>query len=399
MKNFIKYIGAITDNPFVPKEAKHTTTILLPELDTTEGIYRSLLPSYIFNGMPDYRVIIMGLTEKVGISHNAKDFIITEKLIKESDHIIFPFVSFPLQMAVDEIRDIKPSMKFSYYIDANYYLMPDSYPHAKEYKLAKMIDLIECNIKAVDQVIVTNKALKDYIADKLEERHKGVVFNTKIVWQPLFILPELTKVQYENKPVKGKVKVLIIGDEYHFTDINWIKGTLLNLKVKYKETIEIHIIGFNGKRGDKNYLSDLKFEYHERVSYFKYFELIKHIGPDVLLIPANKNTFNNTSKNYIKYIELAYLNVPVIAPNIRPYGNCPESQDNIIATNQNGFLCDTKEDYMMQIESIFTAKEKFDSVLDLAYATGVDYDIKAGNNIEILKKIYFPDDGPEKPTA
>jgi hypothetical protein len=399
MRNFISYINAIFQNPFIPKEAKHTTAILLPELHTTEGIYRSLLPSYIFNGMPDYRVLILGLTDKVGVSPNDKDFHITQQIANETDHIVFPFVSFPLQPVIDKVRIIKPSMKFSYYIDANYYLMPDSYPHAKEYKLAKMIEFIEANIKAVDQVIVTNKALKDYIADKLDERYKGIKFNTNIVWQPLFILPALMKTEYENKPEKGKIKILIIGDEYHFTDINWIKGTLKDIKAKYKNAIAIHIIGFDGKRGDKNFLSDLKFEYHPRVPYFKYFELIKHIAPDVLVIPANKNTFNNTSKNYVKYLELAYFNVPVIAPNIRPFGNSPNTKENLIATNQNGFLCDKKEDYMMQIESMFTTREKFDGVLGVAYATAVDYDITVTSNIEILKKIYFLDNGSENINA
>jgi glycosyltransferase involved in cell wall biosynthesis len=337
-------------------------------------------------------MVILGMTQKVGISNNAKDFVITQKLIKEAEHIVFPFVSFPLQPIIDDIRAVKPAMRFSYYIDANYYLMPDSYPYAKEYKVSKMIDMIEANIKAVDQVIVTNKALKDYIAEKLKERHPGVVFNTNIVWQPLFILPELMKTPYENITTPGKIKVLIIGDDYHFSDINFIKGILKDFKVKYKDTGELHIIGFNGVRGDKNYLQGLDFIYHERVPYFRYFELIKHIAPDVLLIPANKNTFNNTSKNYVKYLEMAYMNTPVIAPGIKPYSD-------LITTNKNGFLCNEKEDYFMQLEAMFNFREKFEDVLGHAYATTVDYNIAGENNIEILKKIYFTDDGNDKPTT
>ena len=61
----------------------------------------------------------------------------------------------------------------------------------------------------------------------------------------------------------------------------------------------------------------------------KYFELIRHIAPDILLIPANKNTFNNTSKNYIKYLEFAYMNIPVLAPDLTCYSD-------IIKTNDNG---------------------------------------------------------------
>lgn len=385
MKNFIAYINAISKNPYVPKDAKHSTAILLPEIDTTEGIYRSLLPSYLLNNEPDHRVIIMGLSEKTNVSNNNKDFEIPAKLIKECNHIIFPFVSFPLQPIIAEIRAVKKDMNFSYYIDFNYYQAPDTYPHASEYKLAKMEEIIETNIKSVNQVIVTNKALKDYIADKLREKYKEK-FNTNIIWQPLFVLPDVMQTEYENKPEKGIVKILLIGDEYHFSDINFIKGILKDLKNKYKNKLHIHIIGFDGKRGDKNFLQGLEFEYHERVPYFKYFELIKHIGPDLLLIPASKNSFNNTSKNYIKYLELAYLNIPVIAPLLRPY------QD-LVSTNENGFLCAEKEDYFMQVDSYFTDKAKFDSVLGPAYATAADYNIAIDGNVEILKNIYFPQYG------
>jgi hypothetical protein len=384
MKNFIKYINAINHNPVFPKPAKQTTTILMPELDTTEGIYRSLLPSYILNSLDDYRVIISGMTEKTKISNNAKDAEITLSLIKESDHIVFPFVSYPLQPIIDEIRQIKKDIMFSYYIDANYYIMPDTYPFANEYKLPRMIETIEANIKAVDQVIVTNKALKDYIGDKIKERYPDVKFNTDIVWQPLLIMPELFKTDYEMALDKKKVKILIIGDEFQFSDINFIKGILKDVKVKYKDSAEIHILGFNGIRGEKNYLQDLEFKYHERVPYFKYFELIKHIAPNLFLIPANGNKFADTSKNNIKYLEFAYLNVPVIAPNIKPYS------ENLIKTNENGFLCDKKEDYFMQIESFFTVQDKFTRVPDLAYTTASDYNITLDNNINILKSIYFP---------
>ena len=389
MKNFVNYINTINKDPFLKPKAKFNTAILMPELDTTEGIYRSLLPSYVLNGIDDLRIIVMGIREKVGLSPNEPDFDFDEKLVNEVDHIVFPFVSYPLQNIIETIRDFatrnfKKEMYFSYYIDANFYAMADSYPHAREYKLAKMIDNIEENIKAVDQVIVTNKTFKTYLIEKLKERHPNETFKTNITFQPLFILPDLMKVEFKTSKDRSKKKILLIGDEYQFSDINFIKGILKDTKVQYAVSTEIHIIGFNGVREKKNFLSGLNFEYHERVSYFKYFELIAHIAPDVLLIPANKNSFNRTSKNYIKYIEFAYLNVPVIAPNIDPYSN-------LISTNQNGFLCDDKGDYFFQIGAMFTTPEKFEASIGPAYALAAsEYNIVADNNIKNLRLIYFP---------
>jgi hypothetical protein len=384
MKDFIKYINAIIKEPVFKKPAKRTTTILMPELDCTEGIYRSLLPAYILNSLDDYRVIVAGISERTGVCINNREFYISAALIAESDHIIFPFVSFPLQPIIDDIRSMKADMNFSYYINANFYTMPDAYPHANEYKTAKMIEVIEANIKAVDQIIVTNEPLVNYITEKLAEKYPGVTFGTQPVIQPLFIRPELFKTNIA--PVvtgKSKVKLLIVGDESHFSDINYIKGILKDAKGKFKDALEIHIIGFDGNRGKNNYLKDLSFIHHERVPYFKYFELISHIAPTAILIPAQKNTFNNTSKNYVKYLEFAHQNITVLAPNLTPYSK-------IIKTNENGFLCEKKEDYLMQIEFLFSTPNKFDAALNLAYATAVDYNISLDNNINILKTIYFP---------
>lgn len=380
----MSYLKQMVDNPFsIKKSAAKTTAILMPEMDTTEGIYRSILPSFVINNLIDnYRILIFGICQKMKISNNEHDFLITKEMINQTDHFVFPFVSYPLQPIIQSIKEIKNNVHFSYYIDFNYYTVMDSYPFANEYKVAKMVNVIENNIKEVDQVIVTNRALKDYIADKIIEKYPDEKFNTLITCQPLFIPTDIIKnYTLESNPKPDKIRVLIIGDEYQFSDFNFIKGVLKDFKTKYKEKIEIHIIGFDGKKGDKNYLQGLDFIHHDWVPYSKYFELIHSINPDCLLIPANDNLFNNTSKNYVKYLEFAILNIPVIATDIKPYSD-------LIKTNENGFLANKKEDYLFQLETLITSKEKFDAVLDFAYTTAFDYNIIADNNIEIIKQIY-----------
>jgi hypothetical protein len=387
MKSFINYIQAISASPIILKKARLTTTILMPEFDTTEGIYRSLLPAYIINASDkDLRMLIVGMTAKMNVSHNAKDFHITEELIKETDHFVFPFVSFPLRQAVEDIKAIKPGVKFSYYIDSNYYLMPDAYPFSKEYKLKRGRDIIEDNIRAVDQVICTNDALINFVIAKLKENYPGVNFRTGFELQHLYILPDLMKTDIAHQVAKGQIKALIIGDEYQFSDINYLLGALKTFKEKYKEAFELSIIGWDGKRGDKNYMKGIEFNHYDRVPYFKYFETIHHIAPTVLIIPATKSAFNDTSKNYIKYLEFAQMNIPVIAPNILPYSA-------LISTNQNGFLCDDKDAYTFQLETMLSEPAKFEGVLGVALATAVDHNITDPSNLEKLKRIYFPGNG------
>ncbi len=384
MRNFVNYITAIANEPILQKKAKMTTTILLPELDTTEGIYRSLLPAYVINGSdPDLRVLVIGMTRKMNISYNERDFEIPEHIITETDHFVFPFVSFPLRGIIEEIKIIKPGVKFSYYIDSNYYLMPDGYPFAKEYKLKSAVETIEDNIKAVDQVIATNDSLIDFILAKLKEKYPGVKFGTTFELQKLCILPKIMETHATSEVTRGRIRALIIADEYHFSDINYILGILKDFKEKYKDTFELSIIGWDGKRGDMNYFKGLPVTHYASSPFSSYYETIRQIAPTILIIPGKKNQFNDTSKNYIKFIEAAYMNIPVIAPNIMPYSR-------LMKTNENGFLCDDKEAYTMQLETILPEPVKFESVLGVAYATAVDHIITDEKNIESLKKIYFP---------
>jgi hypothetical protein len=387
MKNFLNYINAVSTNPIIPKKAKMTTTILMPELDTAEGIYRSILPAYVINGTEkDLRMIIAGMTGKMNISINSRNFNISRKLIAETDHFVLPFVSFPLRPIVEEIKAAKPAMKFSYYIDFNYYLVPDSYPYSKEYKIKKIIEVIEDNIKVVDYVICTNNSLVDYIILKIKERHPGMNFGTPFEYQRLYILPSLMATDIAPEVVRGRIKALIIGDEYQFSDINYIAGILKDFKSKYKESFELNIIGWDGVRGEKNYLKGIDFNHYERVPFFKYFNLIHQIAPTVLIIPSTKKEFNDTSKNNVKYLEFAQMNIPVLAPNVKPYSE-------LISTNQNGFLCDDKDGYLFQLETMFSEPSKFEGVLGVAFATAVDYNITDPANLEKLKRIYFPGHG------
>lgn len=391
MENFVKYIKEISKNPILSERKEKTTTILMPELDTTEGMYRSILPSYVFTGHKQYRMLCIGLTTKMKISPNEKDFALFPKLIDETDHFVFPFVSYPLQPIIDVIREYRVKhnnnrpIRFSYYIDANFYLMPDQYPFAKEYNQAKMIEVIEANIKAVDQVIVTNKLLKNYIADKIKEKYTSETFNTLIAYQPLFVLPEITKAPIQDRPHKG-VRILIIADEYQFSDINYIKGILEFLKNQLKDKIEIFILGFDGKRGGKDFLTDLEFYYIPQSEFYKYFQTIRNIAPDCLVIPGKKTKFNETSKNYIKYLEFACMEIPVIAPDFEPYRT-------VIEPNRTGFLAKDKDDFKFQIETLISDSDKFKGVINFANALAtLDYNIAAKDNIDLLSQIYFPDE-------
>ena len=65
------------------------------------------------------------------------------------------------------------------------------------------------------------------------------------------------KTDYTNEVVKGKIKAIMIGDEYQFSDMNFILGTLKSFIAKYKDSFDLTIIGWDGKRNDKFYMKDI----------------------------------------------------------------------------------------------------------------------------------------------
>jgi len=108
------------------------------------------------------------------------------------------------------------------------------------------------------------------------------------------------------------------------------------------------------------------------------------------MIPGKKTKFNETSKNYVKFLEFACLEIPVIAPAFDPY-------QSVIESNRTGFLAKDKEDFLFQIDTLIEDKDKFRGVLNFAsaYAT-LDFNIASKDNIDLLAQIYFSDGKEQK---
>ncbi len=384
-KNYIERAVMAKDLSSFPqrKGFGYTTSFVIPELGTTEGIYRSLLPCMILNRDTNIRALPLGITSHLeSISVNEKQYEIREKAIQVSDHIVFPFVSYSLEPIINRIKEINPKLKISYFIDFNYYFIPESYPFSNEYGKADKIAIIERNIAMVDQIIVTNKALYNFLGPELSTKEHIKGRGTDMVYQPLYfdknLIPEdMARIV---NPEKEKRFGFVLNN-YHFSDINFIKGVLQDFMKEYSGKAQIVIIGFNGYHKGKNYLANINFEHHKTIPYFNYFETLNELAIDCFVIPAKPIPFNNTSKNYIKYLEFARLGVPVIAPNITPYSE-------IIEHNGNGVLCDKKETWTHQMKIFLEDPGKFEQQANMASATSLDFDINDKESIEKLMRIY-----------
>ena len=389
MEKFKDYMNKLKDakniSEFaVKKDFNYTVAFIQTETNTVEGIYRSLLPSFYLNNLTTIRAFPVGRSEQMNsVSINQKEYEIKRNLAEITDHIIFPFTSLPLKGVVEELKKINPKLKFSYYIDYNFYFIPDSFPFMKEYAGAEIIANIEENITVVDQVIVTNRSLYNYLSLELSKKDNIKGCKTDICHQPLYYDKSLfPKLPEENlKKDNKKVRFGIVMNQTHFSDLNFIKGILKEFLKNNSDKAEIVLMGWNGMYKGKNYLSNIDIEYHPPVPFFDYFEKLISLNIDCFIIPAKDNKFNTTSKNYIKGIEFTRLNTPIIAPDIDPYKE-------IFTHNDNAVLCKTKENWLFEMETFLKDPDKYYGLKDRAFVSILEKEISEKDNIENLLNIY-----------
>ena len=388
MKKFIEYTqhllnpGKKSDFP-VKKEFDYTVGFIQPEMGNMEGIYRTLMPSMYLTTETTIRCIPVCITiYQDSLSINQKEILLRKEFAQACNHIVLPFTSLSQEENIKNLKEHNPKLKFSYYIDYNYYFMPDSYPFVNEFGGADNIANIEKNIILVDQVIVTNNSLRNFLLFELSKKEHIKGCKTIISYQPLFFDKGFTEniTLVENKKRK-KVRFGMVLNKTHFSDISFIKGILKELLKKHSGEIELVVLGWNGDHQGKNYLESLNIEYHESIKFFDYFNKLNELDVDCFIIPGKVNKFNETSRNYIKYIEFTRIGKPVICPDFEPYKS-------IIAHNDNGILCGDKESWLHELETFLSDRNKFEVIKDRAFNNVLDYEISEVDNIKKLMDIY-----------
>jgi hypothetical protein len=74
-----------------------------------------------------------------------------------------------------------------------------------------------------------------------------------------------------------------------------------------------------------------------------YYKQLRNLQLDVLFIPLRKNTFNETSENYNKFLEAGLFSVPTMVYDLFPYNQ-------IIKNGDNGVLLSKKDDLIERLK-------------------------------------------------
>jgi len=349
-----------------------------------EGFYKMVVPGMAFNhSNPKVRCIFptMQMFDD-SLCQNDYDTILKRGLLKITDHLVFPFVSYNLADILIQAKEVNPNIKFSYHIDFNYYDMPDSYAFTDQYKSAEAFGIIERNISMVDRAFCSNANLSQFLNDHLKEKLKGS--GTQIAYCPImFDKRYISSMEGSQKYVKrNKFCIGIIAGRDHFSDVNFIRGALKEFMAKHSNQAEIVMLGYSGIHKTRDYMKGIKFEHIPYVNFFDYYQTIIDQAFNVVLIPSRANQFTKTSKNYTKWLEFTNINVPVLMPNMEPYNQ-------IVKHNITGFLCATKESWIDELTALLNDQTRKDGIMDSAYLEAMNYNIDLSQNMKLLERLYI----------
>ena len=273
-----------------------------------------------------------------------------------ADLIVFPFTFDDLTKSYENLRKINPSVTIVFNVDFNYYELSKNHPVFKDFQNRNAIENIENNIFYSDLTLTTNTMLTDVVLEKFKElsetKFKDKDSFVSIGSVPLFIDREIILENVELKPQplpieeQSKLRIGIIATNYTWEDINSYKEQLKKIQEELGDNVLFYVYGFDGIDYQTNkscFPENFKFIQIKPSTIVHYFKQLRNIQLDLLFIPLRKNTFNETTENYNKFLEAGLFKVPVMVYDIFPYNK-------IIKNGDNGILLSKKDDLIERVK-------------------------------------------------
>ncbi|MBK7362910.1 MAG: hypothetical protein IPJ01_11480 [Micavibrio sp.] len=159
-----------------------------PQL-TSKHLYKFILPFFSFYNNRIHTAIT-DLSKYNPFEQIVQlDTTITQTEILWANYIVFPFTTMDLTKQnglYDAIREVNPNCKIVFFVDFNYYSLPEGHPHKELFNFHQIIDVTEKNILMSDLCLVSNLNLQAFLVSKFTElvkdkyksiEHIPVMFN------------------------------------------------------------------------------------------------------------------------------------------------------------------------------------------------------------------------------
>lgn len=230
---------------------------------------------------------------------------------------------------------------------------------------------------AYEKVIIEHMRSSNAVINSTEylaKAHKK--FNKK-----QYVIPNCIDIPRWNieKKKNKKLRIGWIGGANHEGDLRIMERIIKPILKKYKD-VEFYFV-----QGVPEFLKKIspRCKWDNRWETIdKYPEFLANYGFDIGLAPLEINNFNYGKSN-LRFLEYAALKIPCIATNIEPYAKS-------IKNGVNGFLCDTKDDWIKNIGILIENESLRAKMGEEAYYTvcgKYNLNLITDKYIDILKRV------------
>jgi hypothetical protein len=273
-----------------------------------------------------------------------------------ADYVVFPFTFDDLTESYKNLRKINPSINIVFNVDFNYYELSKNHSLYKDFQSRNATENIEKNIFYSDLTLTTNTKLTEVILEKLkdlsESKFKDEESYVSIGTLPLLLDTEiiLENIETTIPPLtleeQNHLRVGIVATNYTWEDLASYKEQFNKIQNELGDKVKFFVFGFDGidyQTGKSCFPEGFKFEHIKPSTIVHYYKQLRNLQLDLLFIPLRKNTFNETSENYNKFLEAGLFNVPTMVYDIFPYNQ-------VIKNGDNGVLLSKKDDLIERLK-------------------------------------------------
>lgn len=427
-------------HPFGEKKADKTVTFLTANMGTSEGLYKNLIPAMAMNQYcPKLRAFIANMQEvdarKLVSDY---DYWISEEMILASDYLVLPFMTEDITDLVDNIRKTKKEIKIAYQIDDNIFgnnaTIHPTINVKRAIKTKSGRELIMNNCEQVDMLLFSSDAVtnaySDYLKDKKSKRpiqlktfpqftmdgvlgHQWKFFmQTKVISE--FIRPKEERfAELFPKPDNALRFGLFLSPENVYI-LEEFLPIMMRLYEKFSNRIQYVVVGATGnssavadltalgKNADAEnptvqFLNEKIYPkvpkdiiyFYDRVQFNNYHSLPYILNLDAAILFAKDNKFNLSHLNYVKFLEMCYMYLPVIASDVYPYNKMIQSNDNgILIANDPKYWIQEMENLLLLLDTRKDAQVyKLDGISQLANTQAKKFDVSL--NYEYYNKTFL----------
>lgn len=254
MKAVLDLTKAITNAGYYKsqfeKDGKVKNILFVAPQLTSKHLYNFILPFFSFYNENIFTAIT-GLSKFNPFEQIARinqEYFPKSNEIAWADFVVIPFTTQDLTKEYglyEAIREVNPNAQIVFYVDFDYYELPDGHPYKELFEFKDIVKQTEMNILKCDLCLTTNLELHKFLVDKFnklaETTYKDVEeIPVNFACVGCYIDPEivLQNVDFDiekPKPVINKVnakKIAVVAEEIKKVDLkeNKSKGKAKKLK-------------------------------------------------------------------------------------------------------------------------------------------------------------------------